>query len=86
MAEPGGDLLLHHPAQGADPNDFADLADVEQRLTAFERRYEAAATPFEWKFTRTDLSDLNAAPRGQRRPTRSVNRSSSVTELRGQTT
>jgi hypothetical protein len=29
------------------PNDLADLADVEQRLTAFERRYEAAARRFE---------------------------------------
>ncbi len=40
------------------PNDFVDLEEVEQRLLAFERRYEAAATPFEWKFTRQDLRDL----------------------------
>ena len=40
------------------PNDFADLADVEQRLLDFERRYEAAAQPFEWKFTRSDLAKL----------------------------
>jgi hypothetical protein len=42
------------------PNDFVDLAEVERRLLAFERRYEAAATPFEWKFTRKDLRDLMA--------------------------
>jgi hypothetical protein len=40
------------------PNDFADLAEVESRIAAFERRYEQTATPFEWKFTRTDLAKL----------------------------
>jgi hypothetical protein len=40
------------------PNDFADLADVEQRLLDFERRYEAAAQPFEWKYARSDLATL----------------------------
>lgn len=40
------------------PNDFADLAEVESRLAAFERRYELAATPFEWRFTRDDLALL----------------------------
>ena len=29
------------------PNDFADLAEVESRLLAFERRYEQTADPFE---------------------------------------
>jgi hypothetical protein len=40
------------------PNDFADLAEVEARLAAFERRYEQTAQPFEWKFTRDDLALL----------------------------
>lgn len=40
------------------PNDFTDLDEVERRLLAFERRYEATAKPFEWKFTRKDLRDL----------------------------
>ena len=40
------------------PNDFADLAEVESRLLAFERRYEQTADPFEWKFTRGDLAKL----------------------------
>ncbi|MGH3951852.1 MAG: IS630 family transposase [Pseudonocardiaceae bacterium] len=42
------------------PNDFADLAEVDARLLAFERRYETAAQPFEWKFTRDDLAKLIA--------------------------
>jgi hypothetical protein len=40
------------------PNDFFDLADIEARLAAFELRYNAVATPFDWKFTRNDLNDL----------------------------
>jgi hypothetical protein len=36
------------------PNDFADLAAVEQRLLAFQCRYEQAAKPFQWRFTRAD--------------------------------
>ena len=40
------------------PNDFYDLAEVEQRLESFEHRYNAAATPFDWNFTRDDLNDL----------------------------
>jgi transposase len=40
------------------PNDFTDLVEVEQRLTDFEKRYNATATPFRWTFTRDDLRDL----------------------------
>ncbi len=40
------------------PNDFTDLEDLERRLLGFERRYEEAAKPFEWKFTRSDLARL----------------------------
>jgi hypothetical protein len=40
------------------PNDFVDLKEVEERLLAFERRYEQSAAPFEWKFTRSDLALL----------------------------
>jgi hypothetical protein len=42
------------------PNDFGDLAEVEQRLLAFQAHYEQIATPFEWKFTRADLDRLLA--------------------------
>jgi hypothetical protein len=40
------------------PNDFTDLAEVAQRLLAFQRRYEQTAVPFDWRFTRADLDDL----------------------------
>jgi transposase len=40
------------------PNDFTDLAQIRDRLAAFETRYNAIARPFSWKFTRTDLNDL----------------------------
>lgn len=40
------------------PNDFTDLDDLEQRLLAFQHRYELAAKPFQWKFTRRDLDKL----------------------------
>jgi hypothetical protein len=40
------------------PNDFAGLAAIEERLLGFQRRYEQAAKPFEWKFTRADLAQL----------------------------
>jgi hypothetical protein len=40
------------------PNDFTDLAQVRDRLRAFENRYNATAQPFQWKFTATDLDDL----------------------------
>ncbi len=42
------------------PNDFRDLTQIEARLSAFETRYNATASPFDWKFTATDLSDLLA--------------------------
>jgi hypothetical protein len=34
------------------PNDFTGLDQVEDRLIAFERRYNETAQPFRWKFTR----------------------------------
>lgn len=37
------------------PNDFANLAEVEDCLLRFEAHYERIAKPFEWKFTREDL-------------------------------
>jgi transposase len=42
------------------PNDFYDLADVENRLMAFQDLYSAAASPFNWKYTTNDLHDLMA--------------------------
>jgi hypothetical protein len=40
------------------PNDFTDLDQVQDRLTAFEHRYNQTARPFQWKFTTADLDDL----------------------------
>ena len=42
------------------PNDFPSLSAVEERLLGFQRYYETIAQPFEWKFTRDDLSRLLA--------------------------
>jgi transposase len=40
------------------PNDFTDLDQIRERLAAFENRYNAVATPFNWKFTRRELENL----------------------------
>jgi hypothetical protein len=40
------------------PNDFHDVDEVAERLSAFETRYNQTAKPFKWKFTTTDLADL----------------------------
>jgi hypothetical protein len=40
------------------PNDFDDLAAVEERLLAFQHHYEEIAGLFEWTFTRRDLERL----------------------------
>ena len=40
------------------PSDFTGLDQIRGRLAAFETRYNAIARPFDWKYTRADLSDL----------------------------
>ena len=40
------------------PNDFESLDAVASALNEYERRYEAAARPFKWKFGRKDLAHL----------------------------
>jgi len=40
------------------PNDFASLADLEDRLLRFQNHYELSATPFRWTFTRRHLATL----------------------------
>ena len=42
------------------PNDFSSLAELEQRLLAFQSHDERTATPFKWTFTRNDLHALLA--------------------------
>ncbi|MEE9544455.1 MAG: hypothetical protein V3V55_02515 [Rhodospirillales bacterium] len=34
------------------------LAELKDRLLRFQEHYEAAARPFQWKFTRRDLDKL----------------------------
>ena len=70
------------------PNDFTDLDQVEDRLAAFEDRYNATARPFKWKFTTSDLDDLLAQtrpPHTRARP-RPTARSLTPDELPGETT
>jgi hypothetical protein len=38
------------------PSDFTDLDDLAARVLAFQDHYNAAATPFDWTYTRTDLN------------------------------
>ena len=38
------------------PNDFADLDPLAERIIAFQDRYNTTATPFDWTYTRDDLS------------------------------
>jgi transposase len=38
------------------PADFADLAELADRLERFEDRYNATARPFDWRFTQADLA------------------------------
>lgn len=40
------------------PDDIASLDHLAERLTAFEARYNQAATPFDWRFNRDDLDRL----------------------------
>ena len=42
------------------PNDIPDLEALESRLMGFQERYEQYAQPFEWRFTKTDLTKLLA--------------------------
>ncbi len=39
------------------PNDFRDLAYLEQRLMEFQAFYNRTARPFQWNFTRADLEE-----------------------------
>ena len=40
------------------PNDFYHLADIENRLAAFEDRYNFTAAPFRWRYNKKDLDAL----------------------------
>lgn len=64
---PSGAHLVARPDRGVfsviqrkviRPADFADLGELADRLERFEDRYNATATPFDWRFTTTDLARL----------------------------
>jgi hypothetical protein len=38
------------------PADFTDLHALERRLLDFQDRYNATATPFDWRYTKADLN------------------------------
>ncbi len=40
------------------PSDFESLAKLERNVMAFQGRYQRAAKPFKWTFTRHDLHTL----------------------------
>ncbi|HEV2282105.1 MAG TPA: hypothetical protein VGX75_06920 [bacterium] len=40
------------------PNDVMNPGEIEARVLAFQAGYEQAAQPFEWRFTRDDLTRL----------------------------
>jgi hypothetical protein len=40
------------------PNDFGSLAEAHAGLLAFQDHYQQIATPFQWKFTKSDLDLL----------------------------
>src|SRR5256886_15927842 len=40
------------------PNDFSSRQELADRLLAFGRHYETIARPFEWRFTRHELTRL----------------------------
>ena len=48
------------------PSSFDSLADLKRAVIAFQARYQRAAKPFKWTFTRRDLHTLLAKLRKHR--------------------
>jgi hypothetical protein len=46
-----------------DPNDFPDTAALARALNDFERHYNEVAKPFDWNFTRAELTGAHGPPR-----------------------
>ena len=55
---PVRNLLLGGATQGRHPNDFADLAEVQNRQAGFQEHDNLAARPFNWTYTTKDLNEL----------------------------
>src|SRR6266403_4792663 len=58
LAQSNRNLFLDHPTKGPDAQRFFFSAGVGRPSTGFERHYETIARPFEWRFTRHDLTRL----------------------------
>jgi hypothetical protein len=57
LAQPGIEIYFSILQRKAiNPNDFADLDQLSQHILAFQDRYNATATPFDWTYTRDDLN------------------------------
>ena len=61
MAEPDRGVLLNYPEKVVSPNDFRNLAELEQTLLAFIDRYNTTARPFNWKFTAAALTNVTVS-------------------------
>ncbi len=55
-AQPGRGVLLHRATQ--DRQAAASPTSSEQRLLAFQQRYNTTAEPFDWRYTRKSLNRL----------------------------
>jgi len=58
LAQPNRNLFFHCPTESLAPNGFTDLNALAERLLDFQYYWETTARPFEWKFTRRDLTEL----------------------------
>ena len=56
------------------PSDFQSLADLKRNVMAFQARYQRAAKPFKWTFTRRDLHALLAKLREAARKSQKIAR------------
>jgi hypothetical protein len=61
-------VLLVHTPKVLTPNDFQSLNELEQRLLAFQRRYQETVSPLQWTFTRKGLAVLLAKINGSFTP------------------
>ncbi len=57
---------------GLTPSDFQTLVDLKRNVMAFQARYQRAAKPFKWTFTRRDLHALLAKLKKRRAKARKL--------------
>ena len=66
------------------PSDFESLADLKRNVMAFQARYQRAARPFKWTFTRRDLHALLAKLKKRRAKTRKLRPAAQFEQCGGQ--